>query len=83
MLKGIFKIHKLSCGGNLCTVNTDFKPNWKLWYLEGFKMFHVSETEPSVSLCTESPNNIEGNTEIKTGTGSCVVARHKGTDKGE
>ena len=47
MLKGIFKIHKLSCGGNLCTVNTDFKPDWKLWYLEGFKMFHISETEPS------------------------------------
>ena len=28
-------------------------------------MFHISETEPCIPLCTESPNNIEGNSEIK------------------
>ena len=45
-------------------------------------MSHISGTEPHIQLCMYSPNNIEGNTEVKRGTGSCMVARHKGTDKG-
>ena len=28
------------------------------------------------------PNNNEANSEIKIGTGSCIVARHKGSEKG-
>lgn len=54
----------------------------ELWYFEGFKIFHISETEPRIPLCAYSPNNIEGNTEIKIGTGSCIVARHEGSEKG-
>ena len=40
----------------------------------------ISGTEPQVPR--RWPNNSEANTEIKIGTGSCIVARDEGSNKG-